>query len=58
MIEQARREAVMTQKEADRYVVETLTNLEAELTRVLGQVQNGIKTLQAEIGMVTKPKDD
>ena len=48
----------MTQKEADRYVVETLTNLEAELTRVLGQVQNGIKTLQAEIGMVSKPKDD
>ena len=47
IIEQARREALITQKEADRYVVETLTNLESELTRALTQVQNGIKTLEA-----------
>jgi hypothetical protein len=47
IIEQARREALLTQKEADRYVVETLTNLESELTRALTQVQNGIKTLEA-----------
>jgi hypothetical protein len=47
IIEQARREALLTQKEADRYVVETLTNLESELTRTLTQVQNGIKTLEA-----------
>ncbi|MFZ3069974.1 MAG: hypothetical protein WA110_02485 [Anaerolineaceae bacterium] len=46
--EQARKEAAQTQLDADRYVVETLTDLEAELNRVLIQVQNGIKTLQAE----------
>ncbi len=46
IIEQAKREAQHTQKEADRYVIETLTNLEAELTRVLTQVKNGIKTLE------------
>lgn len=32
--------------EADRYVVDTLTNLEMELERYLNQVRNGIKTLQ------------
>ncbi len=58
IIEQAKREAGMTQKEADRYVTETLTNLEAELTRVIAQVQNGIKTLQAEGGMFQPPKKE
>ncbi|MFZ3151985.1 MAG: hypothetical protein WA116_09940 [Anaerolineaceae bacterium] len=46
--EQARKEAAQTQLDADRYVVETLTELESELNRILAQVQNGIKTLQAE----------
>ena len=46
--EQARREAGQTQLDADRYVVETLTKLEAEMNRILAQVRNGIKTLQAE----------
>lgn len=32
--------------EADRYVVDTLTNLEMELERYLNQVRNGIQTLQ------------
>jgi len=48
IIEQAKREAGVTQKEADRYVAETLTSLEAELTRVIAQVQNGIKTIEAQ----------
>jgi len=47
--EQARREAGQTQLDADRYVVETLTKLEAEMNRILAQVRNGIKTLQAEV---------
>jgi hypothetical protein len=46
--EQARKEAAQTQLDADRYVVESLTKLEAELNRLLSQVQNGIKTLEAE----------
>ena len=47
--EQARRDAAQTQRDADRYVVETLTKLEAEMNRILAQVRNGIKTLQAEV---------
>jgi len=47
LIDQARRETLLTQREADRYVVETLTNLEAEVTRILTQVQNGIRTLES-----------
>lgn len=46
--EQARKEAAQTQMDADRYVMETLTKLEAELNRIVSQVQNGIKTLEAE----------
>ena len=46
--EQARREAAQTQLDADAYVMETLGKLEVELHRVLTQVQNGIKTLQAD----------
>jgi hypothetical protein len=55
--EQARREAKQTQLDADRYVVETLTNLEAEMNRILAQVRNGIKTLQAE-QQITPPEAD
>jgi hypothetical protein len=38
-------------------VVETLTKLEAEMNRILAQVRNGIKTLQAE-QQITPPEDD
>ncbi len=58
IIEQAKREASVTQKDADRYVTDTLTRLEAELTRVIAQVQNGIKTLQAESAMNQPPKKE
>lgn len=54
--EQARREASQTQLDADRYVVETLTKLEAEMNRILAQVRNGIKTLQAE-DQITLPEE-
>lgn len=54
--EQARREASQTQLDADRYVVETLTKLEAEMNRILAQVRNGIKTLQAE-DQITPPEE-
>ncbi len=43
--EQARKESLQTQQEADRYVVDTLGGLERELKNVLQQVQNGIKSL-------------
>ena len=43
--EQARRDSLQTQQEADRYVVDTLSGLERELKKVLQQVQNGINSL-------------
>jgi len=46
IIEQSRVEGESTKREADQYVLETLTNLEMELDRTLSQVRNGIRTLQ------------
>lgn len=45
---QARIEYEKTQREADEYVIETLSRLEMELDRSLTQVRNGIRTLQSE----------
>ena len=46
ILEQARGDAEATRIEADNYVVETLSNLEDELSRILNQVHNGIRTVQ------------
>jgi F0F1-type ATP synthase membrane subunit b/b' len=46
IIEQAHLDAEATRREADQYVLETLTNLEIEMERVVTQVRNGIRTLQ------------
>lgn len=48
IIAQARAEAEITRREADEYVLETLTSVQTELERLLSQVHNGIRTLQAE----------
>ena len=42
-------DADQTRRDADHYVIETLTHLELELERYLNQVRNGIKTLQESI---------
>lgn len=49
IISQAHKEAAITQREADKYILETLTNLEIHMDRLISQVRNGIKTLQNEI---------
>ena len=46
--DQAQLDAQATRKEADDYVLETLTNLEMELERYLNQVRNGIRSLMAQ----------
>lgn len=46
--EQARLEGEKTKREADDYVLQTLTKLEAEMERSLTQIRNGIRTLQSE----------
>ena len=46
ILTQARTDAQATHADADNYVMETLSTLEDELSRLLNQVHNGIKTLR------------
>lgn len=48
IMEQARLENEKTKRDADEYVLQSLTSLESELDRILVQVRNGIRTLQSE----------
>ena len=48
IVAQIREDAEDTRREADIYVVETLTHLEMELERFLNQVRNGINALKEE----------
>lgn len=42
-------DADQTRRDADHYVIETLTHLELELERYLNQVRNGIRTVQETV---------
>jgi vacuolar-type H+-ATPase subunit H len=42
-------EADQTRRDADHYVIETLSHLELELERYLNQVRNGIRTVQETV---------
>jgi cell division septum initiation protein DivIVA len=48
IIAQARVECDATKREADEYVLDTLTRLEMEMERSLSQVRNGIRALNVE----------
>ncbi len=48
VVTQARAEGERIRREADEYVVDTLTRLELELDRSLSQVRNGIRMLQVD----------
>ena len=48
IIAQSHVDAAKVLREADEYVIDTLTRLEAELDRNLIEVRNGIRTLQSE----------
>jgi hypothetical protein len=48
IIDQAHKEAAESQREADKYILDTLTNLEIHIDRLLSQVRNGISTLQSD----------
>lgn len=48
IIEQARLDAQRIRRDADDYSLESLSRLEVELERLLSQVHNGVRTLQAE----------
>ena len=45
-VAQIRSEAEQSRRDADQYVVDTLTGLELELDRIINQVRNGINALQ------------
>jgi cell division septum initiation protein DivIVA len=48
IVQQAREEASSIRREADDYVLESLSKLEAEMSRLLTQVRNGIAKLNEE----------
>jgi hypothetical protein len=48
ILAQARVDAETTRREADDYIIESLSSLEAELTRLLTQARNGIAKLNAD----------
>ncbi len=50
LIEQARIDNEVAQKEVDLYVINSLYSLENELGHLINQVRNGIKTLEPETG--------
>jgi len=56
IIAQARSEADNIRRDADAYALESLTRLEMEIDRTLGQVRNGIQMLQAEKQKTTTEK--
>jgi vacuolar-type H+-ATPase subunit H len=57
IITQSQQEAVESQREADNYILETLTGLELHLDRMITQVRNGIKTLQDEMYTSVQDQD-
>jgi hypothetical protein len=48
ILQQARVNADVIQNDADQYVVESLSELEAHLLRILNQVRNGIERVKTE----------
>jgi len=48
IIAQSQVDAEATRREADEYILQSLTNMEMELDRILNQVRNGIHTIQTE----------
>jgi F0F1-type ATP synthase membrane subunit b/b' len=57
IVAQARVEVEVTKRDADEYVMETLTSLEMEMERILGQVRNGIRSLQTEKNQEKPPEE-
>mgnify|MGYP000582250441 CR=1 FL=1 len=58
IIIQAKGETVHVKEDADQYVVDTLSRLEMELERTLGQVRNGIRSLQQEEAPAAEEKPE
>jgi cell division septum initiation protein DivIVA len=48
IVERAHQEALGTQQEADKYILDSLSKLEREMEQLLNQTRNGISTLKAD----------
>ncbi len=57
IIEQAHKETAVSQQEADQYILDTLQKLEMQMDRLLSQVRNGIKALQADSYAIPQEPD-
>ncbi|MCX6027339.1 MAG: ATP synthase F0 subunit B [Chloroflexi bacterium] len=55
ILSQARQEVEGMRRDADDYVLESLSKLEAEITHLLSQVRNGIAKINSERGGLTPP---
>jgi len=55
IIEQAHQDILEIRKDADAYVLETLTRLEMEMDRALTQIRNGIHLIQQENAPASPP---
>jgi cell division septum initiation protein DivIVA len=55
ILAQARADAEATRRDADDYVLESLTHLRAEMDKLINQVNNGIRTLEEENMRQTAP---
>ncbi len=55
IIQQARMETESTKRDADEYVLESLSRLEIELEKMLNQVRNGVRALQSERQQIMSP---
>jgi hypothetical protein len=58
IIEQAQLDILAMRREADVYVLETLTRLEIEMDRSLTQIRNGINLLQQEKAQRSQEKEE
>lgn len=56
IIAQARLEGEQTKRDADEYVLQTLTTLQTETEKILAQVKNGVIAIQSESANKTPPK--
>jgi type II secretory pathway predicted ATPase ExeA len=56
-VELARSEADVLRRDADDYVMESLSKIETEMTTLLNQVRNGISKLNAERSLVSHPAE-
>ena len=58
IVERAQQDAVLQQREADQYILESLGKLELELNQLLSQVRNGITALNVDSYPQGMPSDE